>query len=62
MEWDDARPKPQKAAVLGEDLQRLSVAELQARLELLRAEIVRVDTALAAKQAQVAAAAKLFKS
>jgi uncharacterized small protein (DUF1192 family) len=62
MEWDDVRPKPQQAAVLGEDLQRLSVAELQARLELLRAEIVRVDTALAAKQAQVAAAAKLFKS
>jgi uncharacterized small protein (DUF1192 family) len=62
MEWDEVRPKPQKAAVLGEDLQLLSVVDLQARIVQLRAEIVRVEAALATKQAQVAAAAKLFKS
>jgi uncharacterized small protein (DUF1192 family) len=62
MDWDEVRAKPQKAAVLGEDLQMLSVADLQARIVQLRAEIVRVEAALATKQAQVAAAAKLFKS
>jgi uncharacterized small protein (DUF1192 family) len=63
MDWDDVQPNQQKAvATLGEDLQRLSVADLEARIGQLKAEIVRVDSALAAKRAQAAAAANLFRS
>jgi uncharacterized small protein (DUF1192 family) len=62
MDWDDVLPTPQKAAVLGENLRRLSVAELEARIVQLKAEIVRVEGEMAAKRAQASAAAKLFRS
>ncbi len=62
MDWDDVRPTPQKALVVGTDLHLLSVADLAARIAQLKAEILRVDDALAAKRAQAAAAAQLFKS
>lgn len=62
MDLDDFRPKPKPQMVVGEKLEALSVAELEARIVALRDEIVRVEAELAAKQARVAAAQALFKS
>jgi uncharacterized small protein (DUF1192 family) len=61
MDWDDERPKPATGAALGENLEALSVAELEARITALEAEIERVGAELARKRAQKAAAAQLFK-
>ena len=60
MDWEDVRPKPQ--AAIGEPLATLSVKELEARIAVLEAEIVRVKEELARKKAHEAAAAALFKS
>jgi uncharacterized small protein (DUF1192 family) len=62
MDWDDLKPKPPRTATLGENLETFSVAELQARILALRAEITRVEAELAAKKAHEAAAAQLFKT
>lgn len=32
MDWDDVRPKPKAAIVIGEELKTLSVADLKARV------------------------------
>lgn len=62
MDWDDIRPKPPKAAAsVGENLETLSVAELEARITLLEAEIERTRAELAKKRAHESAAAALFK-
>ena len=61
MDWDDVRSKKPAGIVLGEDLSRLSVAELEQRLVALRNEIDRVTAEQAAKKAHEAAAASLFK-
>jgi uncharacterized small protein (DUF1192 family) len=61
MDWDDLKPKAPKGITLGENLESLSVAELQARIAALNAEIVRVEAELAAKKAHEAAAASIFK-
>ena len=42
MDWDDLKPKPPKGITLGESLKSLSVAELEARIAALHAEIERV--------------------
>ena len=60
MDWDDVRPKPAGITV-GEDLKKLSVAELEARIAALKAEIERVEAELQAKRAHEAAAAAIFK-
>jgi uncharacterized small protein (DUF1192 family) len=62
MDWDEARAKPLRALVVGEDLKTLSVAELEARFATLEAEIERTRTEIASKKAHSAAAASLFKS
>ncbi len=36
MDWDEVRPKAAKAASIGESLETLSVAELEARIASLR--------------------------
>lgn len=61
MDWDDVRPKQPAGIVLGDDLSRLSVAELEQRIDALRKEIERVSAEQAAKKAHEAAAASLFK-
>jgi uncharacterized small protein (DUF1192 family) len=61
MDLDDVRPRPKPEIVVGEKLEALSVAELEARIVALRDEIVRVEGELAAKRARVAAAQSLFK-
>ena len=38
MDWDEQKPRPAKAVTLGEDLETLSVSELEARLVELAAE------------------------
>ena len=60
MDWDEARPKPVKDVALGENLETLSVGELEARIKALEAEIARVAAELAKKRAHEAAAASLF--
>lgn len=62
MDWDDVRPKPAGGAAIGDNLEKLSVSELEARIVAFDAEIVRIGSELAKKKAHEAAAAKLFKS
>jgi uncharacterized small protein (DUF1192 family) len=61
MDWDEQRPAPARAVVVGEALGNLSIAELEARIVALTREIERVREELAAKQAHEAAAAAVFK-
>lgn len=60
MEWDEPKAKSTKAIVVGEDLSQLSIAELDARVTALKAEIERVEAVAAAKRKHSAAAAELF--
>ena len=61
MDWDDVKPKAGKSIVVGEDLSRLSLAELEQRIAALEQEIVRVQAERTAKKAHENAAAALFK-
>jgi uncharacterized small protein (DUF1192 family) len=63
MDTDDLAPLPKKAKSheLGQDLSKHSVADLQALLETLKAEIVRVEQAMNAKQSSLNAAQSVFK-
>jgi len=55
-------PRAGKAEItLGEPLDRLSVAELEARIAALHAEILRVQSALEAKRASMDKAASVFR-
>jgi uncharacterized small protein (DUF1192 family) len=59
-EDDDFKPAP-PAHILGEDLARLSVDELELRIAALKAEIIRLDAAITAKNASRLAADQFFK-
>ena len=63
MDTDDLAPPPKKAKSyeLGQDLSKLSVAELQALIDDLKADIARVEQTLAAKQSSKSAAESVFK-
>ncbi|HKZ97043.1 MAG TPA: DUF1192 domain-containing protein [Hyphomicrobiaceae bacterium] len=61
MDWDDVRPKPAPGVCVGENLEALSVAELEARIKEFEAEIERVRAELERKRAHETAAAQLFK-
>ena len=61
MDWDEQRPAPARAIVVGEALGNLSIAELEARIVALTREIERVQEELAAKRAHESAAAAVFK-
>ena len=61
MDWDEPRPAPAKAITVGESLQTLSIAELEARIAALTREIDRVREEVRAKKAHEAAAAAVFK-
>jgi uncharacterized small protein (DUF1192 family) len=58
---DEDKPKKKIAHELGEDLTKLSLDELASRLALLRAEIVRIEAAAAAKRSSAEVAASFFK-
>lgn len=62
MDWDEAQAKLTKVLTTGEDLKRHSVAELEARIVLLEAEIQRTRTEIEAKKAHNKAASALFKT
>lgn len=61
MDWDDVRPAPPKSTSIGDNLETLSVSELESRIAALEAEIERVKAELARKRAHENAAAALFK-
>ncbi len=61
MDWDEITPKPVTGIVVGENLETLSVAELQTRIEDLTREIERVKAELNAKQRHESAASAIFK-
>jgi uncharacterized small protein (DUF1192 family) len=61
MTLDDlSRPKP-KPHEIGQDLSLLSVAELAERIELLKTEIARLETAKAMKGGAKQAAESIFR-
>ena len=62
MDLDDLEPKKAKSHSVGEDLSKHSVAELAALIETLKAEISRVEQALAGKQSSKSTAEAAFKS
>lgn len=60
--FDEEPAKKKKVAhEIGEDLSKLSLDELAARVELLKAEIERIEAAAAAKRASATAAQSFFK-
>lgn len=63
MDLDDIAPPPKKpkSYELGQDLSKLSVGELKALIDDLKAEIARVEAALDAKQSSRSAAEAAFK-
>ncbi|MDX2289908.1 MAG: DUF1192 domain-containing protein [Hyphomicrobiaceae bacterium] len=62
MDWDEPKRTPTSGTLLGDVLDTLSVAELDARVCALRNEITRVEAEIAKRRAHEAAAAALFKS
>jgi len=58
---DDDAPKKKPKHELGEDLSTLSLAELDQRIVLLRAEIGRIEEAVRTKRASADVAATFFK-
>jgi len=62
MDTDDLEPKKKpKSYELGQDLSKLSVGELKALIEDLKAEIARVEAMHTAKQSSKSAAEAAFK-
>jgi uncharacterized small protein (DUF1192 family) len=61
MDWDEVRAKPGRTITVGESLDNVSLAELEARVAALAAEIERVKAEIAKKRAHEAAAAAIFK-
>ncbi len=59
--FDDERPARKTAHDIGQDLSLFSVDELKVRIELLKAEIARLEAEAASKGASRAAADSLFK-
>ncbi len=58
---DEDAPKKKLAHEIGEDLSKLSLFELADRVEVLKAEIVRVEQAVKSKKASADHAATFFK-
>ena len=62
MDLDELQPvKKPKGYELGQDLSKLSVGELKALIDDLKAEIARVEQALQSKQSSKSAAEAAFK-
>ena len=59
--FDDERPIKKTAHEVGSDLSLLSVDDLAARIELLQAEIARLESEKAKKGASRSAAESLFR-
>ena len=61
MDWDEVRAPSEKAVMLGEPLDKVSIAELETRVMALEAEIGRVKTEIDRKRQQADAANAFFK-
>lgn len=59
--FDDDRPLKKIAHEIGSDLSLLSVDELSARIELLKAEVARLESEKTKKGASRSAAENLFR-
>lgn len=59
--FDDDRPQKKTVHDIGSDLSLLSVDELSARIDLLKAEIARLESEKAQKGASRSAAESLFR-
>jgi len=62
MDWDEAQSKTAIGPAIGENIEALSVAELDSRIALLEDEIKRVVLERARKLQVGAAADQVFKS
>ena len=58
---DDDRPKKKITHDIGQELALLSVRELEERIALLKAEIVRLEASIAGKQSSRNVADQFFK-
>ncbi len=58
---EEDRPKKKLVHEIGQELSLISVAELNERIALLREEILRLESDIAKKQSQRAAADQFFK-
>lgn len=58
---DEDAPKKKAAHEIGEDLSKLSLAELAERVAILKGEIGRIEAVAAAKRASANAAESFFK-
>jgi len=61
MTMEEDRPRKKPVHEIGQDLSLLSVEELAERIAALKAEIARLEAALAAKQASRSSADQFFK-
>jgi uncharacterized small protein (DUF1192 family) len=61
MQWDDDQPKPKNETRVGEPLDHLAIADLEARILALEAEITRTRHEIERKRKHQAVAAGLFK-
>lgn len=59
---DDEPVAPKTSHIIGQDLSALSLEDIDQRIEWLRAEISRLETARAGKAASRAAADAFFKT
>ena len=59
---DEDRAKPRPDLVIGEDLDAISIEELEKRITLLEAEISRLRTEIVSKQGTRASAENFFKT
>jgi uncharacterized small protein (DUF1192 family) len=59
---EDDKPKKKRAHEIGQDLATLSLAELEERIALLKAEILRLEESIAAKKASQTVASSFFKT
>ena len=62
MDWDEAAKPKSEAAVIGQNLERMSIDELQHLVTTLEQEIVRVKAEVERKKTIGAQAASVFKS
>lgn len=62
MDWDDppSEPLSRRSSAIGDDLSKLSIAELEARIKDLEGEIQRVEAELGRKKTHEQAASALF--
>ncbi len=61
MDWDELKPAPKKSIAIGDNLETLSLAELEDRITAFTAEIDRLRAEITRKKTHNAAAEGLFK-